>query len=140
MLTAVTPKRNDKVGSGEFGAPRGSRRHNGIDYAVQPGSVLLSPIKGRVTKFGYCYSSDLSYRYIQVTDANRRNHRFFYVEPLEEHAINQEVGEGEAIGIVQDISAKYSSEMINHVHYEIKDASGAYVNPEEYWESHGGEE
>ena len=134
MLYVKTPKRNDKAGSGEFGSPRGDHSHAGIDYAVMPNSEILSPVSGRVTKFGICYRGDPRYLYVQVTDTQKMNHRFFYVQPSEELALDCEVREGDALGVVQDVAAKYPGQgMVNHVHYEIRTSSGEAINPDEYW-------
>ncbi len=56
----------DTWGSGHFGASRGERTHIGIDYACSPGSQILAPCIGEVTKLGYPYSNDLSFRYVEI--------------------------------------------------------------------------
>ncbi|MCA1800695.1 MAG: hypothetical protein LC650_05325 [Actinobacteria bacterium] len=61
--------RNDRAGGGGYGAPRGrNRKHNGVDLLVQPGDHILSTMAGFVTKHGYCYADDLSWRYVEVED------------------------------------------------------------------------
>lgn len=145
--------RNDAEGKGHYGAPRGGRTHNGIDFAAAPGSVLLSPVAGTVSRHGYPYSNDFHFQYIQITDRlcppmefgprelyrpgllkckkcgiDHLNHRFFYVIPLLEEGKNVEVGD--PIGIVQDIRTKYNSTiMIPHVHYEVKQLT-FFLDPE----------
>ena len=121
--------RHDKAGSGAYGAPRGSRTHCGIDYHCTPGEPVLSPVAGEVTKLGYPYGDDLTWRYVQITDEKGENHRLFYVEPAV--ALGQVVNGGEAIAIAQDISERYPDQgMLPHVHYEIKTAGGEFRNPE----------
>lgn len=146
--------RNDQAGSGFYGASRGGRRHNGIDFAAQPGSILLSPIAGVITRLGWPYSGDTLYRYIQVTardcphpkygprvtyspsnlgkchkcGIDHLAHRFFYVRPLVESGQSIEVGD--ALGVVQDVTKKYNSpDMLPHVHYEVKQLD-QYLDPE----------
>ncbi len=135
MLILIEPpeRGRDSWGSGAFGASRGSRTHVGIDYAVQPGSVLLSPVTGVVTKLGYPYGDDLSFRYVQVTDEDKNRHRFFYVEPGVK--LGDEIFPATTLGTVQDIVRRYPTPrgMKPHIHYEIIDANGLYVNPKEYW-------
>ncbi len=130
--------RSDALGDGEYGSNRGTRKHRGIDYAVLPGDKVLSPVSGTITKIGYCYGDDLSYRYIQVT--NKRNgdtydHRLFYVRPLGKYGlIGSTVHSGDPIGLAQDISERYSTDqlvMTPHVHYEIK-KNGSYIDPDSY--------
>lgn len=127
----------DAWGSGSYGALRGNRLHEGIDYAVEPGSYIMSPVVGRVTKLGYPYkwtSDATNYRYVQIEDLNGNRHRIFYIEPL--------VYRGEAvvagltiIGIAQDISTKYQdprSPMTPHLHYEVLNKRNKSLNPESF--------
>jgi murein DD-endopeptidase MepM/ murein hydrolase activator NlpD len=118
------------MGAGWYGAPRGARSHNGIDYAVEPGIEILSPVEGKVTKLGYPYADDLSFRYVQVTDEDGYQHRVFYVEPSVN--VGQRVGTRTVIGTAQNIAGRYAFEgrMTNHVHYEVKDPAGNFVDPE----------
>ena len=121
------PLRMDSAGSGEWGAPRGSRTHKGIDYVCTPGEEVLSPVTGKVTKHGYPYGDDLSWRYIEVTDKHDKQHRLFYVEPVAD--VGSEVYAGMPIAIAQDISQRYPNQgMKPHVHYEIK-RDGEYLKP-----------
>jgi hypothetical protein len=131
MLRSILSHRgNDDYGSGEFGASRGERPHNGIDYAIKPGEIICSPVAGTITKLGYTYSSDLSYRYVEVTDSAERRHRLFYVLPLV--AVGDEVEKHAPVGASQDISKKYTNYgyMKNHVHYEVMLLDGSFANPE----------
>lgn len=130
MLTFIARKRlTDKFGQGSYGAPRGDRTHVGIDYAAWPGSTLLSPVEGKVTKIGYPYGDDLSFRYVQVEDAEGLEHRFFYVNPMVH--TGQEVVLGDKLGTVQPMDHRYKG-ITPHVHYEVK-FNGEYVDPEEVW-------
>lgn len=130
MIKAVLPKRTtDRWGSGAFGASRGERIHNGIDYRVLPGSQILSPVKGEVTKLGYCYGDDLKYRYVEVTDKDGLQHRIFYIRPTDIE-VGMIVGEGAVIGIAQNLGPRYP-DITPHVHYEVKDKEGRFLNPEE---------
>jgi len=133
LLTITTPTRgNDTWGSGDFGASRAGRLHMGIDYAAMPGSILQSPVTGVVTKLGYCYGDDLSYRYVQVTTHDGARHRFFYIEP--DVVLNSQVQEGYELGEVQDVTRRYQvpKGMKPHIHYEIIDKDKLYVSPEAY--------
>lgn len=133
MIKCILPERgSDPGGDGHFGARRGTRLHMGIDYAAIPESVIVSPVKGRVTKIGYPYGDDLSYRYVQICSRDGDNHRIFYIEPLV--SVGENVKEGTPIGLVQDVSKRYPIPvgMKPHVHYEIKDDNGVYMNPGDY--------
>lgn len=116
---------SDQQGSGAFGASRGKRTHNGIDYAMPPGSAVFSPVIGKVTKLGYPYAHDLSYRYVQITTEDGLKHRVFYVEPGVE--VGALVGQNDIIGHSQRLP--YEG-IIQHVHYEIMVSKVEYIDPE----------
>lgn len=121
----------DGYGSGAFGASRGDRIHNGTDFKAPPMAVMLSPVAGKVTKLGYPYADDLSYRYVELTDKQKLKHRLFYVDPMVE--VGNIVEVDGTVGLVQHISARYNVHlMVNHVHYEIKTSRGEYLNPLEF--------
>ena len=127
--TELSLRGEDAYGSGAFGAPRGDRKHKGLDYALPFRSLACSPVSGRVTKLGYPYKDHLEYRYVEVTDANNCRHRVFYIDPLV--TLGRVVGEGEAIGMSQDLTLIYPTGMTPHIHYEVIDPGGNYLNPEE---------
>jgi len=129
----------DDWGDGSFQAPRGKRKdgtkkyHKGIDYAASVGEEILAPVSGKVTKIGYAYADDLSFRYVEITCEALR-HRTFYINPgVEQGAF---VHAGEVIGTCQNISGKWTDPskdpMVNHIHYEILNANGEPQNPDEY--------
>lgn len=134
MIRVIAPERGrDPGGNGRFGAPRGTRLHMGIDYNVSPGSQVLSPVDGHVTKLGYPYGDDLSYRYVQITTQGRYEHRLFYVLPAEDLVVGNRVETNTTVlGTAQDVSTRYPIPrgMAPHVHYEIRDQHGLYINPE----------
>jgi hypothetical protein len=127
----------DDWGGGLYGDSRGVRDHNGVDYRYDPGEPILSPVVGRVSKLGYPYQDDLSYRYLEVTAlTNYADYRwrFFYVEPKPGLSVGDDIGLFTVLGKAQDISARYPANadkgtMGNHVHLEIIDTDGEYVNP-----------
>lgn len=123
------PLRSDAAGDGRYGAPRGERSHNGIDYECTPGAPVLSVVSGTVSKLGYCYGDDLSWRYVEIRAVDGLKHRLFYVDPLVE--IGDTVDSMTPIGRAQDISKRYPDRgMLPHVHYELKDLDGNFINPE----------
>lgn len=129
MLLFKSFVRVDSEGSGHFGSSRGGRPHNGTDFAAVPGQQLISPVSGKVTKIGYPYGDDLSYRYIEITTEDKLRHRFFYVSPIFWVQVGVDIACGQTIGTVQNVSARYSNKMMPHVHYEIKKPDNSFINP-----------
>lgn len=119
------PRGTDKFGSGHFGASRGGRTHTGTDYCVQ----VVAPTNGKVTKIGYPYAEDLSFRYVQITDSNGYDVRVFYVEPIV--GVNQIVSQGEPIGSLQTLQKRYPG-IQDHIHVEVKTPKGEYISWQEY--------
>ena len=61
--------RHDQEGSGFYGASRGKRRHNGIDYKCEKGQDIVAPFGMTLTRIAYanrdmrmrrsCFTSNL---------------------------------------------------------------------------------
>ena len=136
MLMKIAPpiRGTDAQGSGYFGAPRGDHLHRGIDFACMKGSVVHSICDGRVTKIGYPYSPDDKIkghlRYVQVTDADGYDHRYFYVAPMVN--VGDEVIEGSGLGATQGLTDIYNG-ITDHFHYEVK-LDGKIVEPSRFIE------
>jgi murein DD-endopeptidase MepM/ murein hydrolase activator NlpD len=128
-LTAP-PRGKDSHGSGEYGASRagGNRIHNGIDFLAMPGSRVHAIRAGTVTKLGYPYGDDLGFRYVQVTDADGNDWRYFYVKPSV--VVGGVIEFDTPIGFVQDLDTRYKG-IPPHIHLEIKDIIGKFINPME---------
>jgi len=122
--------RNDSRGHGYFGAPRGARTHNGVDFVCDPSEDVAAFVSGEVTKLGYPYKNDLSFRYVQITDSEGYDWRYFYCEPI--HQVGEKVLKDDIIGFAQDVAAKYDYQdldpMTNHYHLEIM-KNGEYFDP-----------
>lgn len=114
----------DSHGCGHYLAKRGSRTHTGQDLLTPAGAGVGAPVAGEVTKIGYPYADDLSFRYVQITN-NGYDVRLFYVEPSVQ--VGQVVSQGEPIGTVQDLSKRYAG-IPNHVHLEVK-KDGCFIDP-----------
>jgi murein DD-endopeptidase MepM/ murein hydrolase activator NlpD len=98
----------------------------GVDYHCPVGGGIRSPVAGEVTKIGYPYGDDLSYRYVEVTCDDGKQHRFFYLSPKVK--VGDTVLPGDVLGIVQNLRRRYAG-ITPHCHYEIK-RDGNYLNPE----------
>jgi murein DD-endopeptidase MepM/ murein hydrolase activator NlpD len=116
---------HDSWGAGHFGAPRGDRTHNGIDLVCKPGDEIECRSAGKVTKLGYPYGDDLSFRYVQITDEAGTRWRYFYVEPCVN--IGDIVEAYTAIGYAQTLDDRYPG-ITEHIHFEII-CDGEYIDP-----------
>lgn len=122
-------RQHDAHGSGAYLARRGkTRKHKGIDYAAWPKTKICSHVFGTVTKLGYCYGDDLTYRYVQITDDNDIDFRFFYLNPLVKP--DDKVKAGTIIGEVQDLRDRYEG-ITPHFHFEVK-KDGMHLDPRDF--------
>lgn len=111
----------DAQGDGRFGASRGSRLHAGRDYAAKPGTDIMCPVEGVVSRIGQCYSDDPTYKLIEI------NHpiaiiRVMYLMP----SVNpgDTVRPGDTIGYLQDLTPRYPG-ITNHCHLDCRLTQGA---------------
>jgi murein DD-endopeptidase MepM/ murein hydrolase activator NlpD len=125
-ITALNSIRGcDQSGCGNFGASRGTRSHNGVDIKAAVGEKIFSPISGKVTRYPIPYSSDLRYSGIEIEN-NEYKVKMFYLSPS--IPVGNFVTAGQAIGTAQNIAAKYTNPMTNHVHVEVY-AHGKLIDP-----------
>ncbi|NIV03279.1 hypothetical protein GWN26_01965 [Candidatus Saccharibacteria bacterium] len=110
--------RNDPAGSGNYGAPRGKRRHNGIDFLCTPGQTVRCPVAlGRVIREARPYAHDFKYSGL-VIQGKHLAIKIFYLDPWP-GIIGTVVKRGDPIGIAQDIREKYNGSMEAHIHLAI---------------------
>ena len=133
-LTVIPPKRGcDRHGSGAYLAPRGGRKHKGIDLSCVEGSFVQAVCAGKVTKIGYPYSpSDPEkghLRYIEIKDSLGYKARYFYIDPAV--WVSTLIREGMVIGVAQDLTTIYKG-ITPHIHFEVKDPDGDFIDPDEY--------
>lgn len=124
----------DKQGAGHFGASRGKRSHNGIDFVCDVDDTVKSLIAGVVTKIGYHYApSDIHkghLRYVEVTDSKGFRCRYFYILP--HVSFGDTVKSGEILGKSQDLTKIYHG-ITQHFHFEVKTQNDKTINPHEYF-------
>ncbi|CCQ75673.1 M23 family metallopeptidase [Magnetospira sp. QH-2] len=121
----------DAMGDGRYGASRdgGKRNHQGVDIVANPGQDVTSTVDGTVTKLGYPYANDKSYRYVEIQTKDGYVVRHFYVNPGNLKPGQAVVAGKTKIGTVQDLSKRYPKGMTNHIHVEIRDRNKvAYPN------------
>ncbi len=125
----------DCHGSGAYLAPRGSRKHNGIDLICQGGTEILSCCDGVISRCaGRVYSDPekMEWKYVEVTDNSGIRVRYMYVKSWDIE-LGQKVKKGDWIGVAQGIETCYDG-MIVHIQFETMINKMNYLNPNEYLE------
>lgn len=142
ILSAI--RKGDMWGTGWFGdsrvtnsGPAKRYRHRGVDFSAREASGVLAPVAGKVTKIGYPYNPndpDKGHlRYVQITDAEGRRWRLFYVRPVTVH-VGSKVREGDLLGDSQGLGTIYPG-IEDHIHLEILKKGGdrrtfeSFLNP-----------
>ncbi|HEX8269757.1 MAG TPA: M23 family metallopeptidase [Flavobacterium sp.] len=110
----------DVHGCGSFGADRGSRKHMGEDYVTAPGEPVYSPICGKIIRVAYPYADNLSYKGVEIKNSTHEVKIFYMTLTV---PLGSTVTLGQQIGVAQNIAAKYSPGMTNHVHVEVRNAA-----------------
>ena len=122
----------DIHGSGVYNAPRGSRLHNGIDLIALPQRVFKLPVNVQITKYGYPYSDDLTYRYVEFKIMEGKHQglicRAMYVST--KFSVGQTIDKNIGFGVVQDIAERYSG-ITPHIHFEAR-KDGKLIDPTQF--------
>lgn len=120
---------NDIHGSGAWQAPRGDRKHNGVDIICSIFQAICSDVDGKVTKVGYPYNPNDDkkghLRYVEVTDSQKARVRYFYISPTVKKG--DLIEKGDQLGTSQSLCGIYPK-ITQHYHLEVI----AYVEPLEY--------
>lgn len=119
----------DAQGCGHFGASRdgGTRTHIGADYVGTPGESVRAVQGGRITRVGFPYGDDLSFRYVEISGGDGITSRQFYVSPAAGIARGAFVAAGQSIGTLQALGGRYPG-ITEHSHTEIRNR-GRPINP-----------
>lgn len=109
--------RIDSEGSGILGAPRGLKKHKGVDYECVAGQDVCAPFDMTILRVARPYAkggmSGIAWR------SGKSTGKMFYLEP-NLSLVGQRVGAGEVIGRAQSISEFYNLPMMkDHIHFEV---------------------
>ena len=125
--------RSDSWGNGNFGSSRGDRQHQGVDIEVFEGETIYSPIPGKINRVAYPYANDSNWQGIEILGAGEwqgYSVKMFYISP-DKSLLGKSVDRGAPIGKAQAISKKYSPEMQDHVHVELRQGA-TLIDPTQY--------
>jgi len=123
-------RRTDQHGSGQFGAKRGAKLHQGLDIEAQPGEEIRSPIEGDVLREALPYSDDSSFRGLVIRGTGEWSGyevKMFYVEGL----FCGRATPGAMVGRAQNLTFKYPG-ITNHIHLEVR-LNGRVLPPHEIY-------
>ena len=130
MKASLPIRGSDSHGSGAYLASRGSKKHNGIDFACYEGTKIYPHKYGEVTKLGYPYNNS-QLRYVQVTDEHGYNLRYFYVKPCVK--VGDKVTTDDCVGESQTLQKRYPG-ITDHIHFEVK-FDKSYADPIQFIET-----
>lgn len=149
-MVITTPLSDGKIrekdchGSGCYGSSRNrvkngkvvKKKHNGVDFLWCKGDLVSSVVDGVITKtHGLIYSAEdkSKWRYIEIEDGDGYKSRYFYVDCDSCLRAGSKVERGQVIGIAQGIEDLYQN-ITPHIHFEVKDSKGEYINPIKFLE------
>jgi len=121
----------DNWGGGHYGASRGSRSHDGVDYVSDSGQRVVAPMSGRVVRHSHPYADDLSFDGIVIRANDGAEVTVWYVDVSEAVKMNGMIAAGDYIGTAQDLTGRYPN-ITNHVHVRLHDVKGKSLNPQGY--------
>jgi murein DD-endopeptidase MepM/ murein hydrolase activator NlpD len=122
--------RMDAAGSGKYGAPRGKRKHNGIDLLVSEGQAVFAPFDGTLVRAAFPYVGDSKWTgFVLRSKANPKEEMKVFYAKAHANLIGKEVTKGQEIATGQAISKRYPKlPMKDHIHIEVK-IDGKAVDP-----------
>ena len=109
-----------------FGEKRGEYVHSGVDYGASEGTPIQSPISGIVQKVKSL--TDSYGEHVIIKDDNGSSHYFGHLRDRSNLKEGQRISSGDLIGEVGSTGNSTGS----HLHYEVRNKSGKFVDPNSY--------
>lgn len=120
--------------TGTFDEMRGTTMHRAIDFNYEGGQrglnmqfpPVFSPVDGEVTFSGGQYGT------VKIEDANGFSHEFLH---LQDRVVSQgqRIAAGDQIGTMGGRGPNSATQYARHVHYQLKDTDGNFIDPAEFW-------
>lgn len=105
--------------------------HGGVDFAAAEGTDIRAVEGGEVITNEY--NEKLNGNYVQIRDEQGRVHYYGHMQNRSQLKVGSKVGAGDVIGQV----GKTGMASGPHVHYQIRDANGNLVDPEQAYANAG---
>lgn len=118
-------RKNDKWGSGVFGASRGERPHLGVDIAIRPNAPVFAPVDMEIYDISYPYTDTRAltgYKFTYHDGANSFDGRMWYVN-FDSALLGKTIRKGEFVGYAQDLDMRYPG-IDNHIHFQLRQIKG----------------
>lgn len=101
-----------------------STNHKGIDIVLSDKSIP-AVTGGEVIASGYNSSAG---NYITIKDSNGYNHTYMHMANKSSLSVGSTVKEGDTIGTMGSTGVSTGA----HLHYQVSDSSGNFLDPEKY--------
>lgn len=124
--------RNDSKGLGHHGAPRGHRKHDGVDLMCTPGQDILMPVAGIIARVSMPYKDDERWLGALIVNPRIEIKMWYFVPNL----LGMELKAGSVIGTAQNIGEKYEG-VTPHIHLRIVRIDPMLLFPETDEELYG---
>lgn len=111
--------RKDSGGDGNYQSSRTNEKgvHQGVDLSVTVGQPIYAPFEGMIVRKALPYTNDSRYSGLLLSGDFGQEVKIFYINPLK---VGERVNGGELIGTAQNIRAKYTRNVTNHIHIEYR--------------------
>jgi len=130
--TGLAIRGTDAYGSGQYGASRGTRSHDGADYISTPGLQVKAPLSGKVTNISKPYSSGIDAMVlsgVEIVASDGTTCWIWYIQ-LSVNLVGTVVKAGvSVIGTAKTLKNRYKNGITDHVHVRIHTRQGAKVDP-----------
>ncbi|WP_281980461.1 M23 family metallopeptidase [Tenacibaculum mesophilum] len=115
-LQPIITRGRDATGNGWYGARRGNRKHEGVDFVGVPGQKVFACVDGRV-RIGNVYAYSTKMKLVEIKNSIYKVKQM-YVQPTVKNG--QMVKAGDVIGTLQDVATFHgSNKMKPHCHVGV---------------------
>lgn len=121
----------DSQGCGHYGAPRGSRKHKGIDFVTRDRQGIFAPFDCEIGRYGDPYG-DGQYSLVEIIGVGAYRGwkaKVMYISPL--YDVKKVLKKGDMLCVADSIARRYPG-ITDHVHFELY-FNGVLKDPTKYF-------
>lgn len=123
---------SDSYGGGHYGASRGRRTHDGVDYISTANQSIEAPLSGRVLRISRPYASGIDANVLEGVEIEASDGTkcwVWYIQPTV-NIVNQVVKAGKTIiGKAKTLTNRYTNGITDHIHVRIHTRYGSSIDP-----------